>query len=86
MSTEPMATSVGQKSSFLQLWLHHPERARLRNVFFTIHLWTGAALGLYVFVMSVTGSLLVFRNHAPYSRAAVWLARLHTSLLAGETG
>ena len=27
-----------------------------------MHLWTGIALGLYVFVISVSGSAIVFRN------------------------
>ncbi len=33
----------------------------LRKVFFQVHLWTGIGLGLYVVVVSLTGSLLVFR-------------------------
>src|ERR1700730_18275398 len=34
----------------------------LRKALFQVHLWTGIALGLYVFVISVSGSALVFRN------------------------
>jgi uncharacterized iron-regulated membrane protein len=85
MSSEITPTTA-REPSFLQLWLQHPERARSRNLFFKIHLWSGAALGVYVLLMSVTGSLLVFRNHLPSSHAVVWLAKLHTNLLAGETG
>jgi uncharacterized iron-regulated membrane protein len=33
----------------------------IRKVLFQIHLWSGIALGLYVVVISLTGSLLVFR-------------------------
>jgi uncharacterized iron-regulated membrane protein len=29
---------------------------------FQIHLWTGLALGLYVVMLSITGSALVYRN------------------------
>jgi uncharacterized iron-regulated membrane protein len=33
----------------------------IRKVLFQVHLWTGIGLGLYVVVISLTGSLLVFR-------------------------
>ena len=29
---------------------------------FQIHLWTGIGLGLYIFVICITGSVLVYRN------------------------
>jgi uncharacterized iron-regulated membrane protein len=35
---------------------------RLRKAVFQIHLWSGIALGLYIFFISVTGSVLVYRN------------------------
>lgn len=34
----------------------------IRRVLFQIHLWAGIGLGLYVVVISLTGSLLVFRQ------------------------
>ena len=42
-----------------QRWLQHPERFRVRQVLFQIHLWVGAGIGLYVVLMSVTGSILL---------------------------
>jgi len=33
-----------------------------RRILFQIHLWTGIAIGLYVAVLSLTGSVLVYRN------------------------
>ena len=39
-----------------------PQRLWLRRALFQIHLWIGIAVGLYVLVISVTGSLVVFRN------------------------
>src|SRR5262245_21634690 len=47
--------------SVLTRCLHQPQRIWLRRAFFQIHLWTGLALGLYVVVLSVTGSALVYR-------------------------
>jgi len=42
-------------------WLRQPQRLWLRRAFFQIHLWTGLAIGLYVVVLSLTGSVLVYR-------------------------
>jgi uncharacterized iron-regulated membrane protein len=41
--------------------LHQPQRVWLRRALFQIHLWTGLALGLYVVMLSITGSALVYR-------------------------
>lgn len=34
----------------------------MRKALFQIHLWSGIGLGLYIFFISVTGSVLVYRN------------------------
>ena len=41
--------------------LQQPQRVWLRRALFQVHLWTGLALGLYVVVLSITGSALVYR-------------------------
>jgi uncharacterized iron-regulated membrane protein len=43
-------------------WLRRPKSIWLRKALFQIHLWTGIALGLYVLVISLTGSAIVFRD------------------------
>jgi uncharacterized iron-regulated membrane protein len=43
-------------------WLRRPKSLWLRKALFQAHLWTGIALGLYVFAISVSGSAIVFRN------------------------
>jgi uncharacterized iron-regulated membrane protein len=45
-----------------QRWLQQPQRVWLRRAVFQVHLWTGLALGLYVVVLSATGSALVYRR------------------------
>lgn len=45
-----------------QRWVLHPKQLWLRKALFQVHLWSGIALGLYVFLISVTGSVLVYRN------------------------
>jgi uncharacterized iron-regulated membrane protein len=48
--------------SVWQRWLQQPQRVWLRRAMFQIHLWTGLALGLYIVMLSLTGSALVYRN------------------------
>src|SRR5579862_9411354 len=43
-------------------WVRRPKSLWIRKALFQIHLWTGIALGVYIFVISVTGSAIVFRN------------------------
>ncbi|MGE3176219.1 MAG: PepSY-associated TM helix domain-containing protein [Vicinamibacterales bacterium] len=43
-------------------WVRQPQRLWLRWVLFQVHLWTGLVFGLYLFFISVTGSVLVYRN------------------------
>jgi uncharacterized iron-regulated membrane protein len=45
-----------------QRWIRQPQKIWLRRALFQIHLWSGIAVGLYVLLMSVTGSVLVYRN------------------------
>ena len=43
-------------------WLKRPQSVWLRKALFQIHLWTGIGLGIYVILISVSGSAIVFRN------------------------
>jgi uncharacterized iron-regulated membrane protein len=45
----------------VQAFLHRPQTVFLRKALFQIHLWSGVLVGLYVFVVCVTGAALVFR-------------------------
>jgi uncharacterized iron-regulated membrane protein len=51
-----------------QRWISHPQTVWLRKAIFQIHMWSGIGIGLYVFVVSVTGSIVVYRNEL-YSAA-----------------
>jgi uncharacterized iron-regulated membrane protein len=48
--------------SVWEKWKRRPQKVWLRKALFQVHLWTGIGLGLYVLLMSVTGSALVFRR------------------------
>ena len=83
-----------------QRWVHNPQSALWRKILVKVHLWTGLTLGLYVVVMSVSGSAAVFRrdlalwlmpaNQAGHAPLAIALmercADLHDNLAAGDTG
>jgi uncharacterized iron-regulated membrane protein len=46
----------------LRRLLHAPQHLWARRALFQVHLWAGIGLGLYVFVIGVTGSVLMFRE------------------------
>lgn len=52
--------------------LHAPQQLWVRRAIFQIHLWAGIGVGLYVFVIGVSGSVLMFRDElaAPYPDVA----------------
>jgi uncharacterized iron-regulated membrane protein len=50
-------------------WKTRPQNLFLRKALFQVHLWSGIGLGLYVVVMSVSGSALVFRRELAASLA-----------------
>ncbi len=76
-----------------QQWLRQPRKVWLRRAVFQVHLWSGMSLGLYVFFISLTGSVLVYRNELYVAatsqsqmRLISGLIDLHADLLGGETG
>jgi uncharacterized iron-regulated membrane protein len=48
--------------TYLQRWLSQPQTVWLRKAIFQLHLWSGIGIGLYVLLVSVTGSIVVYRN------------------------
>jgi uncharacterized iron-regulated membrane protein len=69
-----------------QQWVQHPEKSSVRNALFQIHLWVGAGTGLYILLMSISGSMIVYRNELSRRFSIEWLVNLHTNLLSGSTG
>jgi uncharacterized iron-regulated membrane protein len=45
-----------------QRWVRQPQKTGLRRALLQVHRWSGIGLGLYIFFISVTGSVLVYRN------------------------
>jgi uncharacterized iron-regulated membrane protein len=48
--------------SLLRRFVRRPQTLLLRRTIFQIHLWVGIIVGLYMAIMGVTGSVLVFRQ------------------------
>jgi uncharacterized iron-regulated membrane protein len=46
----------------LKTFFHHPRKLWLRRALFQIHLWLGVLLSLYIIVIGLTGSILVFQS------------------------
>lgn len=80
------------KTSPWHQWLEHPEKTGIHRPIFDFHLWVGMLAGVYIFVMSVTGSFIVFRNQLePNSGSHLfpvveWVVNLHENLLSGMIG
>lgn len=58
----------------------------MRQCLFQIHLWIGSAAALYVFFMSLSGSLIVFRNEFSRWSSVETIVRFHSNLLSGRVG
>ena len=43
-------------------FIRRPQTVWTRRALFQIHLWTGLGVGLYILMISVTGSAIVFRR------------------------
>src|SRR5262245_3282802 len=55
------AGASGEMTPWVQ-WIRQPKTTWQRRPLFLLHVWAGLALGLYVVVLSLSGSALVFRD------------------------
>src|SRR5207253_8932205 len=64
-----------RSSLFERLW-RRPQGVWARRALFQIHLWSGLGVGIYLVLISVTGSFLVYRIelHKMFSRPPMTVA------------
>jgi uncharacterized iron-regulated membrane protein len=77
-------------------WVERPQGLWIRRIIFQLHLWVGIGVGIYVAVISISGSAIVFRRELERGhhrmarsvpdRALDWLTDLHDNLLSGLDG
>ena len=79
-------TEINRPMTDWEQWLEHPEKVFVRQILFQVHLWVGAAAAGYIFLMSTSGSAIVFRNDVAGNSFVEWLVRVHGTLLMGTTG
>ncbi len=48
--------------TYWRRWVRQPQTVWLRKAIFQLHLWSGIGIGLYVLLVSVTGSIVVYSN------------------------
>jgi len=48
--------------TYWQRWIRQPQTTWLRKAIFQVHLWSGIGIGLYVLLVSLTGSVVVYSN------------------------
>ena len=64
-----------------QQWVHHPEGLWVRKCFFYVPRWVGAMVGLYIVLMSITGSFIVCERFAARRAANARCPQESTDLL-----
>jgi uncharacterized iron-regulated membrane protein len=65
--------------TYWQRWIREPQTAWLRKATFQVHLWSGVGVGLYLLLVSVTGSVLVFSNE-------LYMAATHDPIIVTGSG
>lgn len=80
-----------RETNLLSTAIHHPRKLWLRRALFQIHLWLGVLLTLYVIIISLSGSILVFQDeirsaslHVP-SRDISHIASINTVIANTHT-
>jgi uncharacterized iron-regulated membrane protein len=66
-----------------------PEGLWVRKTFFHVHLWVGVRIGLYVILMSISGSIIVYRSELDRTflvSIVEWLVDFHANLFSGKAG
>src|SRR4051812_14620412 len=48
--------------TYWQRWMSRPQSVWLRKATFQVHMWSGIGIGLYVLLVSITGSIVVYSN------------------------
>ncbi|HTS50955.1 MAG TPA: PepSY-associated TM helix domain-containing protein [Bryobacteraceae bacterium] len=57
---------------FFQSFVRRPQQVALRRLNFVIHLWVGIVLAIYMIVIGVTGSILVFQSEIERAGLKPW--------------
>ena len=72
--------------TFWRRWVGRPQDLFPRKALFQIHLWTGIGVGVYVFLICASGSVLVYRNELSrkFTAKPVFVAALGPRLSAEE--
>ncbi len=81
-----LPNAMNGKPSRWQQWLRQPQTTKVHSCLFQVHFRIGSIVAAYVTVVTLTGSVVVFRNQLAEWGPMLWLVRLHTNLLAGSTG
>jgi uncharacterized iron-regulated membrane protein len=68
--------------TFFRNLVHHPRKLFLRKALFQIHLWAGIALSLYVVIIAVTGSVLVFEDELTATTLPPGLSKYDSARIA----
>jgi uncharacterized iron-regulated membrane protein len=65
-------------------WINRPQSRPLRKALFQVHLWLALALGVYIVVICVTGSAVIFRGDINRAVVTQRVASTEGEPLAGD--
>jgi uncharacterized iron-regulated membrane protein len=72
--------------SILTQAIHHPRKLWLRRALFQVHLWAGVLLSVYIVVIALTGSILVFEDEFTRTTLPSGLSSYHPAATASIPG
>jgi uncharacterized iron-regulated membrane protein len=82
-----VASDLGkQNPTVWRRWLERPEQLWIRRAIFQVHFGIGAIAGAYLFLISLSGSAIVYRNDFVGNAVMAWLVDFHENLLGGSAG
>jgi len=81
----PIAGDVNHLTIW-QEWLQRPQSLWVHRIAFNVHFAIGVVVCLYVMLMGITGSVIVYRDELSRRLSVEWLVRLHTNLLSRQIG
>jgi uncharacterized iron-regulated membrane protein len=80
------ATGAMRPLSVWERWMQRPHKMWVRRALFQVHLWVGIGAGLYILMISITGSAIVYRPQISrkYQRQPVVLEPAATRMSEAE--
>jgi uncharacterized iron-regulated membrane protein len=77
---------LSRETTFWEQWVQRPQSLWVRRAIFQVHLWVGIGFGLYIFLISVSGSVIVYRDElaTAFTHPPVFVAQANHRLTSED--